>query len=136
MKGITPVVAIILLLLITIAIVGFAMVFFQRTVTSATESGQEQLNSQTSQLAKTAVIANTNCVEGTSTINIRNTGTQSIAASEVSVFIDNTIKTCAWSGMPVTAGGSATCTVAEAGDSTGKNAKLSAPGSTDQVVCN
>ncbi len=50
MKGITPIVATILLLLITISMVGFAFVFFQRTTQTAAQSGEEQLNQQISQM--------------------------------------------------------------------------------------
>ena len=43
MKGITPVIAVILLLLITISIVGFSMLFFQRTAQTATQAGDAEL---------------------------------------------------------------------------------------------
>ncbi len=49
-KGITPVIATILLLLITISMVGFAFVFFQRTTQTAARSGEEQLNQTTGQI--------------------------------------------------------------------------------------
>ncbi len=44
MRGITPVVAVVLLLLVTISIVGFAMVFFQRTAESAAAAGETQMS--------------------------------------------------------------------------------------------
>ena len=46
MKGITPVVAIILLLLITISMVGFAFVWFTRIGELTTQQTQTQLQSQ------------------------------------------------------------------------------------------
>jgi len=46
MKGITPVVAIILLLLVTISIVGFAMVFFQRNIQQTSLGGEQNLQNQ------------------------------------------------------------------------------------------
>ncbi|KHO48104.1 MAG: hypothetical protein QT00_C0001G0116 [archaeon GW2011_AR5] len=51
MKGITPVIAVILLLLITISMVGFSMVFFQRTAETATKAGDEQLQQQLANFA-------------------------------------------------------------------------------------
>ncbi len=135
MKGITPVVATILLLLITIVIIGVAMVFFQRTVSGSTGATEEALSSHTSQAAKTMQITNANCVSGTTTVNMRNSGTQSISTGDVSIFIDNILKDCSWIGMPVTAGGSATCTISEAGDSSSKKVKVVSPGNTDIVVC-
>ncbi len=49
-KGISAVIAVILLLLITIAIVGFAFTFFQRTTQTTTQSGEQQLQQQISQV--------------------------------------------------------------------------------------
>ncbi len=135
MKGITPVVATILLLLITVVIVGIVMVFFQRTVSGATGATEETLGSQTSQSAKIIRITNANCVSGATTVSMRNSGTQGIIASDVSVFIDNVIKSCSWADMPVAAGGSATCTITEAGDSSSKKVKVVSPGNIDVVVC-
>lgn len=134
MKGITPIVATILLLMITIVIIGVAMTFFQRTVDVATGATEKALDSQTSQAAKTMMITGANCVSGTTTVNMRNSGTQSIAASEVNVFIDNVNKDCSWAGMPVTAGSSAACTINE-GDYSGKKVKVVSPGNTDIVIC-
>src|SRR3989338_8298270 len=70
-KGITPVIAIILLLLITISMVGFAYVFFSRTVSS---SGQ-QIENQTRQLVQQGSVRFS--IEGASgnKIYLRNHGT-------------------------------------------------------------
>ena len=46
MKGITPIIAIILLLMITIALAGFAFVFFTSSVESAAQGGEQQLQQQ------------------------------------------------------------------------------------------
>src|SRR3989338_7737211 len=47
MKGITPVIAVILLLLITISVVGSSMLFFQRTAQTATQAGDTELQQLT-----------------------------------------------------------------------------------------
>ncbi len=49
-KGVSSVIAVILLLLITIAIIGFAFVFFTKTVEISTEGGEEQLGQQIQQI--------------------------------------------------------------------------------------
>ncbi len=55
-KGITPVVAVILLLLITISVAGFAAIFMQRLTQGAAESGEAQLNQQLSSIGSFDVI--------------------------------------------------------------------------------
>lgn len=84
MRGITPVIAIILLLLITISMVGFAFMFFTRTAQTSAESGEEQLRQQLQQAGGQFSI------EGISTqgeIYVRNRGSGLLA--NFSVFVDN-----------------------------------------------
>ncbi len=128
-KGITPVIATILLLLITIAIVGVSMVFFTRTVSTSTGAGDEQLKITTEQASKMLRIDN---AAGTS-VTIRNMGTQSIAQSELSVFVDNSLSTCTWTGLPVAKDGSATCTLGSS--CTGKKVKVAGPAGSDELTC-
>lgn len=128
-KGITPVIATILLLLITIAIVGVSMVFFTRTVSTSTGAGEEQLQTTTGQASKAIRIDN---AAGTSVV-IRNMGIQSIAQSELSVFVDNALAACTWAGLPVAKDGSATCTLGSS--CAGKKVKVIGPAGSDEVTC-
>ncbi len=82
-KGITPVIAIILLLLITISIVGFSFMFFQRTTETASQSGEEQLKQQTSQAGTQLRIE---AASPSYEISVRNTGTNK--ASNIAVYVD------------------------------------------------
>ncbi len=84
MKGITPVIAIILLLLITISIVGFAMIFFSRTAETAANQTETELAQQTQLMATSFQIDST----GIGSVYIRNRGTENIPAGFVNVYLD------------------------------------------------
>lgn len=131
MKGITPVISIILLLLVTIAIVGLASGFLQRLFGLAGTGVDEQLNASTTQLGQTIKIES---ATGTS-VDIRSTGSKTIDLSSVKVFADNAPQTCTWSSPTLAAGGTATCTLGAA--CTGKTVKASAPGGNapETVTC-
>ncbi|MBI2578147.1 MAG: C-type lectin domain-containing protein [Candidatus Aenigmarchaeota archaeon] len=94
-KGITPIIAIILLLLITISMVGFAFMFFTRTAQTSAESGEEQLQQQISQAAVSFKIESA----ASNKIYVRNLGGESINASVFGVYAGD---------MPVTFSGPAT----------------------------
>ncbi len=75
-KGITPVVSVILLLLITISIVGFSLIFFQRTAQGAGEEAQTQLQQQLASASESFEIVNIDknkvYVKNTGTANLQN----------------------------------------------------------------
>ncbi|MEK6888358.1 MAG: fibrinogen-like YCDxxxxGGGW domain-containing protein [Candidatus Aenigmatarchaeota archaeon] len=87
-KGITPVIAIILLLLITISMVGFGFVFFQRTAQTATQAGDQQLTQQINQIGSQPRIES---AAGNKVV-IRNMGSAQLTTSNIIFFADNTIK--------------------------------------------
>ncbi len=106
MKGITPVIAIVLLLLITVAIVGFAFGFFQKILGIATEKTEEQVGGQTSSLSATIDIDNVYA----GGVTVRNTGSDSISTGTLIVYVDNELSDCAWGGSgTIAAGGVASC---------------------------
>lgn len=70
-KAVTPIVSVILLLLITISITGFAMLFFQRTAQTSGEAGEQQLQQHLSAAAESFEIVN---VDGNK-VYIKNIGT-------------------------------------------------------------
>jgi len=83
-KGITPVVAVILLLLITISIVGFAMMFFQRVAAQSAEGGEEQLQQQLSQAATQPRIAS---MSGDK-VYVQNVGNTDLTKASLAFFVD------------------------------------------------
>ena len=96
MKGITPVIAVILLLLVTIAIVGFAFGFFQRIFGLSGAGVENQTTSVIQRTAQTINIDNVGAAKNN--VTIRNTGTVDINANtEINVFVGGAKVVCAWS---------------------------------------
>lgn len=81
-KGITPVIAIILLLVIVIAIAGFVFVLFQKTIESTGAKAQSAVDSLADSMANCANIEN---VAGMN-IYVRNCGTNDITSSSFSFY--------------------------------------------------
>lgn len=137
MKGITPVVAIILLLLITISMVGFAFVWFTRVGELTTQQTQAQLQAE---LDRQAMKIRIDAVT-TTTVTVRNIGSKDILTAQLAAFVDNVAKTCsttppaAWPAT-LTVGTTATCTytsgtcAAETG-----TVRVTSPGNSDAVKC-
>ncbi len=133
MKGITPVIAIILLLLITISMVGFAFVWFTRVSELATEQTQNQMQKDLDRQSQKIRI---DAAAGAA-VTIRNIGTKSIPKPQIAVFVDNNAKTCdaAWTG-DLAAGVVATCTYTGTACTSGTSVvKVTAPGNSDSVKC-
>ena len=84
MKGITPVVSIVLLLFITISIIAFSFIFFQNITTASGTQAQEAADTQTNKLLQTVEIV---AVEN-GQITVKNIGTQAIKLEDVKVFVD------------------------------------------------
>jgi hypothetical protein len=107
MKAITPVIAIILLLLIVIAVAGFTAVFLQDTVAGTSETVEQAANTQTS--TKTQFVEFV--ASGENTITIKNVGTSDI--SEITVLIDGSPVAAASPGV-ISPGKTGTFTLNEA----------------------
>ena len=96
MKGITPVIAVVLLLMITVALIGFAFVWFQGIMTGVTEQVQ---NSTLSELEKQGMQIKLESAASDVNINgaiydvvyIRNRGTRNIPLERISVYFDGVL---------------------------------------------
>ncbi len=130
MKGITPVIAIVLLLLITVALVGFAFGFFQKILGIATEKTTEQTESQTASFTSTIEIDNVN----TGGVTVRNTGGTTISTSKLSVYVANAFMGCTWSSGTIAAGITATCSNASFCAS-GSEVKVTGPANKATATC-
>ncbi len=133
MKGITPVIAIILLLLITISMVGFAFVWFSRVTSSA---GAQIENSTLSQLrtqGQRITIENIN--PSAATVTVRNSGTVSIADTELALYVNNALTACAWAPTSISPGGRTTCDWSGSACASGTTVKVVAPGGQDISTC-
>lgn len=129
-KGVTPVVAVILLLLITVAIVGFAFTFLQRTVTTAAERGQNQTGELGAAVGESFRIEN---AAGSSVV-VRNTGIAALNTASLSVYINNVARTCTWSPASIAVNSVGTCTLASA-CSAGDSVRVVGASYEDRVTC-
>jgi len=130
MKGITPIIAIVLLLMITISMAGFAFIWFQRIGTTALNATQAGVVAQQQAAGKLIAIDNVDVSGGK--ITIRNIGSYTIQSTELSVYKDGSSVTCTWDKTSVPPGGIITCTATISGCTT---IKVTAPGNQDQVAC-
>ncbi len=144
MKGITPVIAIILLLLITVAMVGFALVWFQRFVTATGSQTEQNLQTQLDQQSKLISIVNINNGGPASIVSVKNIGTRTISLTELAMFIDSarvdidsTTGCTDAGGTPLTViatGTTIDCTLDNLCDA-GSRLKITAPGNFDETIC-
>ena len=104
MKGIAPIVATILMLLIVIALVGFAYTFLSGIIGTAGEQTEEQLKATISQLSKGIWVESAIDTK----VIVRNLGTENIDTSEITVSPSD----CStWSLDPISAGSASICTL-------------------------
>ncbi|MBI4019470.1 MAG: hypothetical protein HY364_04405 [Candidatus Aenigmarchaeota archaeon] len=83
MKGITPVIAVILLLLISIAVIAFATGFFQTIVTTTGEqavTGSEKTGSRVLQVIEFVVASK-------DAINVKNSGAENILKDDITFLV-------------------------------------------------
>jgi len=85
MRGITAIIAVILLLMISIAIVGFAYFFLTGVVQTATNETSTQLEKQTSTFGESFAVESVNGYQ----VVIRNRGTAPLKNSSISFYLNN-----------------------------------------------
>ena len=133
MKGITPVIAIVLLLMITIALIGFAYVWFNRMALGLTGNIEQQTNRTTTQMGEKILI--TSCVSGDKgKIYIKNVGTSNLDQSKIDVYVDGALR-----GACNTSGSLAPQSTAQCVDtdipSNAKVKLVTGGGAFDEIVC-
>ena len=96
-KGITPVIAIILLLMVTIAMIGFAFIWFSGIMGTITNTTGTQMTEEQRQMAINVVFLEAYSTFNTTgqdkyniTTSFRNSGTQTIKADELVITIQDT----------------------------------------------
>ena len=135
MKGISAVIATILLLLIVIAIVGFAFNFFQNIFGATTVATQNQTNQVIRNAAYQVSIDNA----AATSVTIRNAGTVNLvvanapAASDLTFYVGGVTTTCTWGAAATIApGGTGTCTFAAS--CSGKLLRITTVGGTESIA--
>src|SRR3989344_2343969 len=81
-KGITPVITVMLLMLIAVAMIGVAFIFFQNTFQASSGETEQQVEQITTQTGKTIKIDN---AVGT-LVAIRHIGSRTINSGEINIF--------------------------------------------------
>ncbi len=133
MKGITPVIAIILLLLITIAMVGFAFVWFSRVATTSGTNIESQLNTTFGASGKKVGIDAISAAAAA--VSIRNTGSATIAAGEIAVYAGGSVVVCTPALGSLAPGAVATCDWSAGSCTSGTVIRVTAPGGSDETTC-
>src|SRR3989344_2865569 len=135
MKGIEAIIAVILLLLITISVVGFAFLFFSR-ITTAGQAAENQTTEQLIQFSKQIGI---DAYNG-SQVTIRNTGTSTIGATEISIYVNGAPRVCNPAMSNLVAGSVQTCDYvrgvgASAACGGGQKLRVTSPANSLDVNC-
>jgi flagellin-like protein len=138
MKGITPVIAVILLLLITVAMVGFAFVWFSRVTTMTTTATQTQIENQLTMQAKRVAIENID--KASNVVTVRNIGSQSISNVDLALYVGGAKLSCLagvkdWPAS-ITPGSTGSCDWSDGPACTSDTViKVTAPGNFDESMC-
>lgn len=90
-KGITPVIAMILLILIVVALGGVFAAWTTRTWQGVQEKGGEQVEQISGQMTKSVTIDNINCDDGL--VYMKNTGSANVTSDDVGIYINDTLIT-------------------------------------------
>ena len=90
MKGISAIIATILLLLIVVAIVGFTFNFFQSMFTTTTSSTDKMVGQVTNSTSQVLQVSNAN----TTDVVITNLGTVALTPSQLGVYVNNVYVPC------------------------------------------
>jgi flagellin-like protein len=126
-KGITPVVAIILLLMIVISLIGGFMLWFGQVSELLQRRGEERLNVTIGAMEKTIVVENV-VTDGATYVNItiRNTGSIDISSRELGIYVDGNAVNCDEQDI-IRVGSIWTCDVTVAGGCT-TEVRVTSPG--------
>lgn len=113
MKGISTVLTVVLLVIVTVAIIGLAYAWASGLFRTTTEAGTEQVNIVTSNLQKTVEIISSNCNSTNGEINfvIKNTGSKAILKSELGVYLGSVSATTTPALADITIGATASYNV-------------------------
>jgi FlaG/FlaF family flagellin (archaellin) len=104
MKGISEILAMILIVIIVVALIGMTYTFATGLFSSTSEVTKNQTTQITGNMGKSVSIVAAKCMSGATgnyTFSIRNTGSNSIADTELAAFADGSKLTVTFSALPV-----------------------------------
>ncbi|MBU3896395.1 MAG: hypothetical protein KJ697_00460 [Nanoarchaeota archaeon] len=93
MKGISAVLATVLIVVITVAIIGMAYGWATGMFEMVGDTSEENVAGVTDNMLKSVQIVTAGCIGETITFSVRATGTKDIEAGELSVFLENEMQT-------------------------------------------
>lgn len=134
MKGITPIIAIMLLLMITIAMIGFAYLWFTRISQNAMNRTENIMEQNRENLGKTIQIDNA-IGAADSMVFIRNTGSFPINVTEIKTYVAGALVSCDFTPILEIAPGEIKGCNIMASNCAGYLVKVSAPGNFDEFMC-
>jgi len=138
MKGITPVISLILLLVIVIVVVGFSFGIFQNLIAGAGEAATTQTTTTTQNIQQTARYEACNPgAAGIATITMRNMGSGPMNGTAIGVYVNGASVTCGatWPDTLIPAGGVKTCT-SSAAIASGATIRITSPsGASETQTC-
>ena len=92
MRGMSSIVAVVLLVIITVALVGVVATNFQSLTQSSAQQAQQQTEATSQRLTQTVRIESASGTE----LVVRSTGTTTVQTSKLAVFIDSVLTGCTW----------------------------------------
>ena len=132
MKGMSAIITVVLLVIITVALVGVVATNFQSLTQSSAQQAQQQVEASSERLTQTVRIESASSDK----VVVRSTGTTAIQTSKLAVFIDSVLTTCAWDLTSIGQDQLATCTYdVSTTCSSGTEIKVTAPGNTHSTKC-
>ena len=132
MKGIEAIIAVILLLLITISVVGFAFLFFSRITTSTSAASENQTTEQINKFAKQVGIESSS----NTTVWVKNVGSATMnGVTELNLYINGAPRTCSPALGVMTPGNVSKCVWSGAACVSGDIIKITSPSNSVQVNC-
>ena len=108
MKGISTILAMILIVIIVVALIGLTYTFAVGLFTTTTGGATEQTSQITEQMQKSVYIVAARCNGTSNNLNfnftLKNTGTQNIVQNDLKVFVDDSVQTFYLSPATLTKG--------------------------------
>jgi len=136
MKGITPIITVILLLLIAVVMVGFAFGFFSNIFTTTSTETTSALNTTVSIYGKQVRIDSIDS-QATRFVTLRAVGSRAINSGDIVLYVAgnpvNILGSCP--GGTINPGGTNTCILAVGQCPPGSTLRAVAPGNENTAVC-
>jgi hypothetical protein len=135
MKGISEILAMILIVIIVVALIGMTYTFATGLFSTTSNATQAQTNQVTSNMGKTVSIVASSCTAGSYKFSIRNTGPNTIKGTELAAFADGSQLTVTF--VDQTSGNVTQYTSSSGGTAVPHTLRVSAPAGEvqTQVTC-